>query len=130
MHEATPAIIVVDDEPDVLVLLRRVVYDLAGDYDIIVAQSAAEALTHLTRRPVPLLITDYHMPIINGVELAEAVRTASPATTILMITGDGSPSLPEQAYAAGIAHVLIKPFTLRALREIVRAAVEGRESTL
>jgi CheY-like chemotaxis protein len=124
---AMPAIIVVDDEREILLLLRRVMRDLIGDYDIIVAQSATEALAHLAVHSVPLLLIDYHMPDINGLELAQAVRAASPTTVMLMITGDPSPDLPSRAYAAGIAHFLTKPFPLSDLRQIVQAALEGQE---
>ena len=115
MREATkalPAIIVVDDEREILLLLRRVLRDLVSDYDIIVAQSATEALAHVAVRPIPLLLIDYRMPDINGLELAQTVRAASPTTVMLMITGDPSPDLPSRAYAAGIAHFLAKPFPL------------------
>lgn len=132
MREATtalPAIIVVDDEREILLILRRVLRDLVGDYDIIVAESATEALAHLALRPVPLLLVDYRMPDINGLELAQAVRAASPTTVMVMITGDPSPDLPSRAYTAGITHFLAKPFPLRELRQIVQAALEGLESS-
>ena len=73
---ATPAIIVVDDEPEIVLILRRLIQDMVIAYDIIAAQSGTEALAQLARRPVPLLITDYRMPGMNGLELAKAVRAA------------------------------------------------------
>ncbi len=54
-----PAIILVEDEPDILIILHRIMRDLTGGYDIVTVNSAQDALGVLTERSCPLLITDH-----------------------------------------------------------------------
>jgi two-component system response regulator (stage 0 sporulation protein F) len=81
-----PAILIVDDEPDILVLLNQLMHNLAPTYDILTMSDAQSALRHLARRTVPLLITDYMMPGMNGLQLTAAVKAASPMTHVILAT--------------------------------------------
>lgn len=73
-----PAIILVEDEPDILIILHRLMRDLTGGYDIITVNSGADALAQIALRRVPLVITDYNMPGMNGLQLAAAIKETSP----------------------------------------------------
>jgi two-component system response regulator (stage 0 sporulation protein F) len=119
----TPAIILVEDEPDILIILHRLMRDLTGGYDIITVKSGAEALAAIALRPVPLLITDYNMPGMNGIDLTRDVKAASPDTVVLMITAYPTPDLARRAHDVGVGHYLPKPFSFDLLEEIVRATL-------
>jgi CheY-like chemotaxis protein len=126
MSEASarpPAVVLVEDEPAILMILRRVLRDVVGSHDIILAEGGAEALAQLALRPVPVLITDYRMPGMDGMELTKAVKAAWPATRVIMITADLGADVEAQAYAAGVDYFLVKPFPVEDLRQIVRAAL-------
>src|SRR3954468_14716894 len=56
-----PAILIVEDDPDILTILHRLIRALADNYDIITADNGAAALEQLTLRTVRLVITDYNM---------------------------------------------------------------------
>jgi two-component system, response regulator, stage 0 sporulation protein F len=119
----TPAVVLVEDESEILTILQYLMRDLVGQYDILALQSGAEALAQLARRPVPLLITDYRMPGMDGLALIQAVRAASPRTRIVMITADQTPKIESRARAAGADHFLVKPFPLEHLRDIVHVTL-------
>jgi CheY-like chemotaxis protein len=118
-----PAIILVEDEPDILLILHRLMRDLTSAYDIITVNGGAEALRQLALRPVPLLITDYNMPEMNGVDLARAVKEVSPDTAVLLISAYGTPELERRVHEAGADYYLTKPFSPDRLEQIVHTTL-------
>jgi two-component system, response regulator, stage 0 sporulation protein F len=119
----TPAIVLVDDEPDVRIILRRVLMAVADGYDLIAVGTGAAALEALEQRFAPLLITDYNMPGMNGLELAETVKAMSPTTVIVLITAYNTPDLARRSRAAAVDYYLPKPFPFDELEAIVRNAL-------
>ncbi|MDN5273726.1 response regulator [Chloroflexus sp. MS-CIW-1] len=115
-----PAIILVEDEPDILIILHRLMRDLTGGYDIITVHSGADALAQIALRRVPLVITDYNMPGMNGLQLAAAIKETSPDTCVVMITAYATPELEKRAREQRIDYYLAKPFPLDRLEHIVR----------
>ncbi len=115
-----PAIILVEDEPDILIILHRLMRDLTGGYDIITVNSGADALAQIALRRVPLVITDYNMPGMNGLQLAAAIKETSPDTCVVMITAYATPELEKRAREQRIDYYLAKPFPLDRLEHIVR----------
>jgi CheY-like chemotaxis protein len=96
-------ILVVDDEPDLRFILRRI-FEAAG-HEVIVAGTGADALACLAGTLPDLVVTDMMMPVMGGRELIARLR-GDPATAhipILAVTGDG-----EQAGTADA--VLPKPY--------------------
>jgi two-component system response regulator HydG len=115
-------ILVVDDSPDTLEVLGRT---LTGQgYTILTAGSAAEALTILGSNPVDLVVTDFRMPGIDGMELTRHVRENQRDTEVVMITGYGSIDNAVSAMKSGAAEYLAKPFTEEELTTAVRRALE------
>ena len=111
----SPAIVIVDDDADMLSLLRILMLDVAPTYDILAVGDAQSALNYLAERPIPLLITDYMMPHMNGLELTRAVKAASPATHVVMITAYSSAMLEQRAREYQVDTFLAKEamFTLK-----------------
>ena len=126
MSHAKPiSILAVDDEPGVLALVRGCMKD-DEQVTVFAALSGKEALEHLAAGPVPdLLITDLHMPEIDGAELARRIRLQEPEMKVLYLTGfadglfEAKPVLwDDEAY-------LDKPFTKQGLREAVALLLFG-----
>jgi two-component system response regulator HydG len=118
----TERILVVDDTPDTLEVLGRT---LAGQgYTVLSAGSAAEALAILESNAVDLVVTDYRMPGIDGMELTRHVRENSRDTEVVMITGYGTIDNAVSAMKTGAAEYLAKPFTEEELTTAVRRALE------
>lgn len=115
-----PAIVLVEDEPDILIILHRLMRDLTGGYDIVTVNGGAEALAQIALRPVPLVITDYNMPGMNGLQLAAAVKESSPTTKVVLITAYATPDLEKRAREQRVDYYMPKPFPLDRLEQIVR----------
>ncbi len=78
------------------------------------AQSGAEALRFLESHRVGMVITDYRMDTIDGVQLRDLIRTKNEKIPIILMTGDGDPSLRN-----GFDGFLKKPFSMKDLRKEV-----------
>jgi CheY-like chemotaxis protein len=118
-HPPPPAIVLVDDESLVRAALSRILGDIVEGYDLLAVEDGQAALATITARSVPLLLTDYHMPGMNGVDLAQAAKAISRTTTVVLLTADPSAA----QVAVGVDDILIKPFRLAELRVIVRTAL-------
>src|SRR5262245_61292675 len=118
-----PAIVLADDEPTVCLILRRMLAFVAPGYELVTVGTGRDALAAVAGRPVALLITDYNMPGMNGVELAQRVKATAPATTIVLLTAHITVELEQRGKAAGVDYFLAKPFTFDQLVAIVQQAL-------
>jgi CheY-like chemotaxis protein len=130
-----PAVLVVDDDPDILIVLRLSVERVATNHDVLALNDGQSALSELRNRLVPLVITDYMMPGMNGLQFADAVKAASPTTHVVLITAYGSAQLEEQARTAHVDIYLPKSDLFDRLGDVVRgilalSAEEETEETL
>lgn len=78
-------ILLVDDEPDILRALRRVLR--VKDFEILTANSASEALEILAENSVQVMLTDHKMPNMTGAELIDKVRQDYPNVVSIMLSG-------------------------------------------
>ena len=115
-------ILVVDDEAHILHVVSLKLRN-AG-FTVITAADGEEAMELVASEAPDLLITDYHMPVMNGVELCcELRKSDSPsvkAMPALMLTARGYTLEPEDMQRTGIRAVLSKPFSPRELLAMVR----------
>lgn len=86
--------------------------------------SGADALAQIALRRVPLVITDYNMPGMNGLQLAAAVKETSPDTSVVMITAYATPELEKRAREQRVDYYLPKPFSLDRLEQIIRDVLQ------
>jgi putative two-component system response regulator len=122
--QPVPTVLVVDDTPSIQQLLIHTLRDIVP-YEILAVTDAAAALAVLSERPVPMLITDYHLPDMRGDALVAAVKTASPDTKVLMITADIA--IDASAEWPDVDRCLIKPFPLRELVAAVSSLLPIKE---
>ena len=81
-------VLVVDDDPDVVASVSALFHQF--QFQVFSAETPKQAL-RIVRQPtipVDLLVTDVHMPDMNGIELAKAVKVLRPATKVVYISGD------------------------------------------
>ena len=103
-----PRIVFVDDQPEVLDGLRRVLRSQRDNWNLEYCHSGKEALDSLTRSPIDLLVTDMRMPGMDGAQLCQEVSVRSPQTIRLVLTGQSSSEQIMRAF--GMAHrCLAKP---------------------
>jgi two-component system chemotaxis response regulator CheY len=116
--------LVVDDSPT----MRRIVINALksfGNTEFVEAGDGQEALNKLGGESVEFVITDWNMPIMNGLELTKAIRsTASLAhLPILMVTTRGLKQDIIEALKAKVNNYVVKPFTPQVLKEKIDAVL-------
>ncbi len=99
-------VLAVDDDHDVLYTLRAI--SEVGDFDLVTLDSGTEGLEMLKREPFDLVIVDYYMPEMNGIELVEGIREFS-EVPILVLTVDESLDIAHQFMEAGATDFATKP---------------------
>jgi DNA-binding NtrC family response regulator len=115
------SLLVVDDEPNVRELLRRML-EFEG-FEVTIAADVGSALEALERKRPAAVLCDVHMPgDRDGLWLADQIRNQDPATAILLVTGDQSIP-PTQSLRRGVIAYLVKPVNRDALVKAVNAAV-------
>jgi CheY-like chemotaxis protein len=120
-------ILFVDDEPDVLDLLRRT-FPAADGFESLTARDADEALRVLAERDVDLLVTDQRMPRMTGVDLVERARALRPDLCAILLTAYTEPRDIVAAINRGqVYRYLVKPWERADLRQTVRGALEQVE---
>ncbi|MBI4593940.1 MAG: response regulator [Candidatus Rokubacteria bacterium] len=118
-------ICVVDDERPIMQLCVKVLE--SHGYVVDGYTRGEEALARLTAGPADLLVVDYKMPGLDGVEVVRRARALRPEIRVVMITGHGTREVIDAAHTAGAHSVLLKPFTPNELAGAV-AAVLGAPS--
>lgn len=112
-------ILVVDDDAKITSFLRRALV-LEG-YDVLVANSGQDALRTMVELPPDLIILDWMMPEIDGLEVCRRVRAVGDELPILMLTARDTVGDRVQGLDMGADDYLVKPFALEELLARVRA---------
>ncbi len=109
----------VDDEQNVLNSLERLFED--EDYEIITASGGNEALQKLDSKKVSLVVSDYRMPVMNGVEFLQQVKAKAPETIRIMLTGFADMEATiDSINKSGVHRYVTKPWNDEELKTIVR----------
>ena len=121
--QATPVVLVVDDEPDVRGLVREVLRT-AGFAPLTAShgEDALAILQHLSGR-VDLVLTDVMMPVLDGPTLARRLSREWPGVPVLFITGYPADTLEALGYLPRTVPRIEKPFSIRDLVARVRGAL-------
>lgn len=118
-------ILVVDDDPDLLTILR-VFFSVHGGYEVVTASSATEALQRVGERLPDLIVTDYSMPAGSGLALCRALRTRAETRHIPIIL-HSAVDLPD-GLPCSYDRAIKKPAELDAMLEEVRALLARARS--
>jgi DNA-binding NtrC family response regulator len=113
---------VVDDDAETLALMREIV--AKEGFEVETAEDAETALRRLEQWQPELVITDIHMPGMDGLALLAAVREKEPDIPVVLLTAYGSLKTAVDAIKAGAFDYLSKPFVVEDIRLVVRRALE------
>jgi signal transduction histidine kinase/CheY-like chemotaxis protein len=122
-RQASPSemqrILIVDDAPELLLLLKKLVARMG--YQVEIAANAFEALEILKATPVDLLLTDWSMPEMSGGELIAAIKEMEHLRDIpvIVLTGHDTDNERDAAEAAGCDRFLVKPIMRDELQRII-----------
>jgi DNA-binding NtrC family response regulator len=126
-------ILVVDDELDMLMLLRMIIED-NSDYAVETTNNPSEGLKMLTEKDYDLVISDLKMPGMDGMELFDELKEIKPGVPVIIITAYGSLETADEAMKKGVADFVTKPFrkdsilfTIKRVLELARVRRENIE---
>jgi DNA-binding response OmpR family regulator len=105
-------ILIVDDHYDVRRMLRAGLQTLAANVQVTDVPSGEEAMLILATQPIDLLIADYWLPGISGLELKQRALATRPKLKIILITGVTDPQARQQVRAAGADLYFFKPLEM------------------
>lgn len=114
-------IVVVDDEPAIVRMCVQVLQ--SKGHTVHGFTRADEALDHLTAQAADLVVVDYKMPELSGLEFIQRAWTLRPGVRVVMITAHGTREVITKANESGVQTVVLKPFTPSELAEGVARAV-------
>ena len=114
-------LLLVDDNRLTLLSLEAILKVGGNGWRVVAARDGHTALDEIERQHFDLVVTDYQMPGMNGLELVEAVRGKLPDVPAILMTDHDSRELREDALRLGVSRVLDKPVPgpvfLRAIEE-------------
>lgn len=116
-------ILIVDDAKDIVFLLMHSVKRLGPEYEVITANDGATALELIQKQKFDLIITDYMMPGVTGVDLAQAARKVSPDTQVVLMTAHDTRGMRDTVEALNLGGYVGKPFTVPEILEVVQRAI-------
>jgi two-component system chemotaxis response regulator CheY len=115
-------VMIADDQQTSRLLIRGALTDL-GITQVAMAKDGQEALDMLLRQPVHLIISDYHMPRMNGVEFLRAVRMNPPTrqSAFFLLTGVDDNQFLKLAMELKVNNYLKKPVSTPELKKKIEA---------
>jgi DNA-binding NtrC family response regulator len=121
-QEAPPRrLLFVDDEERILSALCRTLR--REGYEIVTANSVESALEILDQGPVDLILSDFRMPRMTGLELFAEARRRQPQIACILITGWSQAVSAEELAAAEVATLISKPWEDAVLKDALREAL-------
>jgi CheY-like chemotaxis protein len=121
---SAPRILLVDDQRQVIRMLRSSLEFSGRDYTVIDVPSGEEALLELARSAVDVVVTDLRLPGMSGLELLSRARQLNPEARAILLTGQSTEDIQYQAQALGVVAFLRKPLSTSYFLEAVERAVE------
>ncbi len=120
----THGILLVDDQRDILRLLHSTLDTLKNqELDIIEAPSGEEAILEMGRHQIDLLIADYLLPGMTGIELMHKVRAKHPDVKVILITGMTERKARDEMLNAGAIAIFDKPIPLADFLDVVERSL-------
>lgn len=102
-------ILIADDSKTIQRILENIVKQILPLSVIHIANNGAEALSIFKKNKISLVLTDWNMPVMNGLELVKSIRMEDKKTPIWMITTEGGRSEVVTALKEGVNNYIVKP---------------------
>ncbi|MEZ9654341.1 sigma-54-dependent transcriptional regulator [Vibrio splendidus] len=117
-----PKLYFVDDEPAIRDSIEQAM--LIEGIDIVCFPNAIEALKKINTTQAGIVITDIHMPVMNGIQLTQKLLSQNPHFQIIVLTGHGDVQTAVSAMKTGAYDFLEKPFVVDALLTAIKKAAD------
>ncbi|MCB4790593.1 MAG: response regulator [Elusimicrobia bacterium] len=112
-------ILIVDDEPDILLILGEFLSN--EGFRVLTAKNGKQAVEKVKEYPVDLILLDMAMPELNGIEALKQVKAIKPELPAIMITAYRDAEKVVEAFRLGAYDCIFKPFDLKYLRKSILA---------
>jgi two-component system chemotaxis response regulator CheY len=117
-------ILVVDDSKAMRMIVARNLRQAGlGDATIVEAGNGVEGLAAVHADQPDLILSDWIMPEMSGIEFLHAVRDAGVTTTFGFVTSESTTAMREQAVAGGASFLLAKPFNAESFQHVLDGVV-------
>ncbi len=118
------SVLLVDDHPILLEGMKNLIRD---PFEVThTATSGLAALDHIKSTEFDLLITDYEMPGITGLELVKAARIAQPEIKIIVLSMHDDPAVVKELLRSGVSGYILKKDTYKNLTDALQKVMEGK----
>lgn len=130
-QQKKPNILLIDDEELTLELIRHMLRELhCGEVDAYTSCSKALNRLKKSQNYFDLIISDWEVPGLNGLDFLKEVRSVEPDVPFLMVTGNSAKDLVIRAVQAGVTDFLAKPFTANSLlNKVIKLSGTSRVDT-
>jgi two-component system response regulator AtoC len=128
MMQNQKTILAVDDEPNMLRLLE-ISLKQAG-YKPVLARDGKEALQIVKNQTIDLVVSDLHMPSMNGLDLLKNIRLENDALPFIMVTAQGEIKTAVEAMKLSANDYILRPFDLETLEVAIAKALSVQRLTL
>lgn len=117
-------VLVVDDSKAMRLIVQRTLKQAGfSQLETLEASSGAEALSVIEQQSPDVVLSDWNMPEMKGIDLLRQLRAAGRAVPLGFITSESSSEIREQASAAGAAFVIVKPFTPAEFEQVLKPLI-------
>jgi len=120
-------ILIVDDEPTILESGKIILED--EGYEVITASDGREAMNVLKTHNIHIVLTDFKMPGLNGLELIKWIKKFEPELPVIMITSYVNRSIQGVVRRAGACEFMLKPIDYTELIEKIEEAISERQKS-
>ena len=117
-------ILIVDDERDVVLVIRRLL--MQNGHQVSEASNGLAALNLFQSRFFDLIITDLRMPTMDGMSFLREIKKLDPVTPVVILTAFATPETAAEAMERGASIYLAKPFKSEEFLNVIKRLLAGR----
>jgi len=127
MHQKTqPRILIVDDEPSVSAVMRQVLEALG--YSSSICNNGNEALLQFQDGTYDVVLTDYRMPEMSGIELCRQIRKCNSSVPVILMSGYSPTTEENEMHLSPINLILEKPIEMACLDRAIKSSMLSNRS--
>ncbi|MCX6996457.1 MAG: response regulator [Kiritimatiellaeota bacterium] len=118
-------ILIIEDEPVVVSLLKRIITGMG--HEVVVAVDGVQGLALARSETVAVIVSDLHLPgEISGMDLIRRLHSVKPQCAIVIVSGYPSPEIMDECEQMGIKDFLTKPFEMTFVQSVIESILRGR----